>query len=121
MVLVVDDDEDVRDMTVAVLEDDGLVTASAPNGVAALEVIAQRQPCLVFADLTMPFMSGKEFVEQVRRRFPSVAVCIVSALVDETIRGVVQLRKPVQIPRLLEVAKRHCHCVAAPPDIDRRA
>jgi DNA-binding response OmpR family regulator len=110
MVLVVDDDEDIREMTVAVLVAEGLVADSAPDGVAALAVIARRQPCLVFADLTMPFMSGKEFIERMRLTYPSVAVCIVSSLVDETIRGVVQLQKPVQVPRLVEIAKRHCSC-----------
>jgi PAS domain S-box-containing protein len=67
VVLVVDDDDDVRDMVRAAIEDVGLHTAEASDGKTALDWLAANpMPSLVLLDLTMPAMDGFEFLQRVR-------------------------------------------------------
>jgi PAS domain S-box-containing protein len=67
VVLVVDDDKDVRDMVRTSIEDVGLRTAEASNGKAALDWLAANpMPSLVLLDLMMPGMDGFEFLQRVR-------------------------------------------------------
>ncbi len=57
-VLVVDDDDAIREMITAVLEDEGIPVAVAPDGHAALQRIHHQPPALVLLDLNMPGMDG---------------------------------------------------------------
>jgi PAS domain S-box-containing protein len=67
VVLVVDDDDDVRDMVRTAIEDVGLRTAEASDGKTALDWLsANPMPSLVLLDLTMPAMDGFEFLQRVR-------------------------------------------------------
>ena len=57
MILVVDDDEDLREVICGVLEDAGYEAASAGNGREALDFLrSSPPPCLVLLDLMMPVM-----------------------------------------------------------------
>ena len=58
LVLVVDDDEMMRDLAVAALEQAGFFVAEAENGVVALEQFRQLQPDIVLLDVMMPEMDG---------------------------------------------------------------
>ncbi|QXE90103.1 EAL domain-containing protein [Geomonas subterranea] len=58
LVLVVDDDEMMRDLAVAALEQAGFFVAEAENGVIALEQFRQLQPDIVLLDVMMPEMDG---------------------------------------------------------------
>ena len=67
MVLVVDDDPDVRAMIKTTIESVGMRVAEAANGQAALDWLGTNpQPALVLLDLMMPKMDGFEFLERVR-------------------------------------------------------
>lgn len=59
-VLVVDDDPVIRDMMVDILEMEGYTATVARNGFEALELLHQDESYLVFLDMLMPGMSGKE-------------------------------------------------------------
>ncbi len=65
-VLIVDDEENVRDLTRRTLEAEGLRVREAANGQEALEEIRRRPPGLIILDLMMPVMDGFEFLRQLR-------------------------------------------------------
>ncbi|HEY9211661.1 MAG TPA: response regulator [Ancylobacter sp.] len=67
MVLVVDDDPDVRALVRSTIEDAGIHAAEAANGQIALDWLDENpRPSLVLLDLMMPVMDGLEFLERVR-------------------------------------------------------
>jgi CheY-like chemotaxis protein len=67
MILVVDDDPDVRAIVKATTEKTGLQTAEASNGKEALDWLNRNPlPALVLLDLMMPVMDGFEFLDRIR-------------------------------------------------------
>ncbi|MEM9016709.1 MAG: ATP-binding protein, partial [Verrucomicrobiota bacterium] len=84
-VLVVDDEELVRRVGVALLEKQGFRTLTASDGHEALEVVEEHQDeiDLIILDLTMPGLSGTETFWELRARFDYLPVVICSGyLVD---------------------------------------
>jgi PAS domain S-box-containing protein len=78
VVLVVDDDPDVRAMIKSTIESVGMQTAEVADGQAALDWLsANPQPALVLLDLMMPNMDGFEFLEHVREKVEFVDLPIV--------------------------------------------
>src|SRR5258708_3356081 len=68
-VLVIDDDQPVRQILVDLLEDDGYKVKSALNGDDALKMLdAAPLPDALIVDLMMPDMDGQEFIERGRVR-----------------------------------------------------
>jgi CheY-like chemotaxis protein len=65
-VLIVDDEENVRELTRRMLESEGLRVREAANGQEALDEIRRRAPGLIILDLMMPIMDGFEFLRQLR-------------------------------------------------------
>ena len=65
-VVVVDDDEDSREMLVVSLERDGAVVRSAPSVAAARELLAQKVPDVVLSDLGMPHEDGFDLIAHLR-------------------------------------------------------
>ena len=59
-VLVVDDDPIIRDMMKDILDFEGYSISMARNGYEALQMLRSEQDFLVFLDILMPGMSGKE-------------------------------------------------------------
>lgn len=80
-VLVVDDDDDTRDMLRRTIETVGCKVSEAKNGHDALELIAQSKPTVVLLDIMMPEMDGFEFLERLRAEpdWNDINVIIVSA------------------------------------------
>jgi CheY-like chemotaxis protein len=66
-VLIVDDEEDVRESLRDVVEMAGCSAILAANAADALELLADRRPCLMVLDLLMPGMTGAEMLEKIRR------------------------------------------------------
>ena len=61
-ILVVDDDDDIRESLATLLEDEGHKVISACNGQEALAILQRSGlPCVILLDLMMPVMDGAEF------------------------------------------------------------
>ena len=111
-ILVVEDNEDVREAMVAVLQMKGYRVASAGNGREALDYLqVAPAPDLIITDLSMPVMDGRQFrLEQVKdARIAKVPVVLITALSDRADLDVNEiLLKPVDVDHLLMVVSRHC-------------
>lgn len=77
-ILVVDDDEDIRRSSAAVLARGGYEVRIADGGFEALTLMRQALPDLIITDLRMPNMSGFELLSVVRRRFPQIPVIVIT-------------------------------------------
>lgn len=73
-ILVVDDEETIRDVFAKMLQAEGYEVATAENGFEALLRLKHFSPEVIISDLNMPEMSGFEFLSVVRRRFPKISV-----------------------------------------------
>jgi CheY-like chemotaxis protein len=76
--LVVDDEPDIREVTSAMLAEEGYEVLTAGDGQEALEVLPRFCPDLVITDLRMPRLSGFELLAIIRERFPRLPVIAVS-------------------------------------------
>jgi CheY-like chemotaxis protein len=65
-ILVIDDDESIRQIVRLCLSDEGYEVFEASNGQAALEAVDEFQPSLILLDLRMPVMDGWEFARRYR-------------------------------------------------------
>ncbi len=66
-VLVVDDEEDVRDYLATALKDAGFQTETAADGFEALQAVRRAPPDLISLDLVMPRHSGAKFYRELQR------------------------------------------------------
>jgi len=79
-VLLVDDEPLVRRLVCGYLVAAGHVVRVAVDGLDALEKLRAGLPDLIISDLNMPRMSGMEFLQVVRKRFPQIPVMVISAV-----------------------------------------
>lgn len=115
-VLIVEDDEDMRNTLQAFLEMHGYSAVVAANGADGLRKLrAGLRPCLILLDLMMPEKNGFQFrVEQVvDPALAEIPVVIYSGDVEAqadaaVLGGVARLAKPVDADRLLTVVKAYC-------------
>lgn len=82
--LVVDDEQDVREMMGAVLSSQGYEVTAVANGAAALVAAKAEQFELATLDLRMPGLSGRETLAALRRVSPRTAAIIVSGYVTHS-------------------------------------
>jgi DNA-binding response OmpR family regulator len=79
-VLIVEDDESVRQMMMYALEDEGHEVEHAPDGEAGLEMLDRWEPDVIALDMKMPTLDGWEFLERYRGgRHGHVPVVVVTA------------------------------------------
>ncbi len=118
-VLLVEDNDDVREMMALALQLAGHDVLLARNGRDALgKLKARPRPCVILLDLMMPVMNGWEFREALRdepalRDVPVVVVSALNREMAENAGGSAYLPKPVDLDRMLEIVAEHCdgdHC-----------
>jgi CheY-like chemotaxis protein len=81
LVLLVEDDTDLAEVTQAALEHEGLQVAVAHDGLEALELIDKLRPQVVVTDLVMPVLDGLELLRRhAARPAPRAPVIAVSAV-----------------------------------------
>ena len=112
-ILVVDDDQDLRENLVEVLKDNGFSPIPAENGDAALETLASENFDLILLDAVMPGLSGMETLPLIKRKDPQVKVLMLTAF--STVDGAVEamrkgaddyISKPFKINDLLVAVHR---------------
>lgn len=79
-ILTVDDDEFVREILAAYLEDSGYEVLQAENGLLGLETFRREKPDLVMLDLRMPEMDGLEVLGYITKESPDTPVILVSGM-----------------------------------------
>jgi CheY-like chemotaxis protein len=119
LVMVVEDDWDVRESIAEVLEDNDYRPIRASNGKEALDRLraAARKPCVILLDIMMPIMDGWQFREHQAQdpELSNIPVIVLSAHanIDEAASGMhaaASLRKPIQLQVLLTIVHRLCGC-----------
>jgi CheY-like chemotaxis protein len=119
VVLVVEDDLDVRQAIAEVLEDNAYHPVEVSNGLEAIETLRAcgtgRKPCLILLDIMMPVMDGREFLLRQRQDpdMSDIPVVVLSAhaSLDEPspdLQADGYLRKPVRAETLLSAVRRLC-------------
>jgi CheY-like chemotaxis protein len=114
-VLIVEDDEDLREMMAQLLTLEGFHTATVANGREALEYLHESvKPEVILLDLMMPVMDGWEFRRQ-QQADPALApvpVIVLSALDHgraSDLEADAFLKKPLDFDRLLSLVRTYCH------------
>lgn len=82
MAVVVEDDEDIRDLMVALLGQSGFEVHEAANGSDGVQAVEQNDPVLVTVDLGLPDIDGYEVTRRVRR-FSDAYVVMLTARTEE--------------------------------------
>ncbi|HEX5416236.1 MAG TPA: response regulator [Chloroflexota bacterium] len=111
-VLVVEDDDEVRDLICSVLADEGYSSLGAENGQGALALIAGNPPEVILADVRMPVMDGCAFARACRKQLGETPIIALtgaedlSDLADPSLFDAV-LNKPFNLLDLLDIVERH--------------
>ncbi len=109
MVMIVEDDLDLREMLEMLLSVEGMEPVGAATGQEALRALEQPpRPDVILLDLMMPVMSGWQFREAQLRQpgLASIPVIVMSAMTDRGIDGVPFLKKPFDNDQLLSAIRR---------------
>lgn len=83
MILVIDDDESLRDTISVLLEQEGFRAVTAADGNTGLEKALTLKPQLVLADLRLPGMSGIDLCKQLRASHIQTPIIVLSAVGEE--------------------------------------
>ena len=107
-ILVVDDDEGVRNLVSTMLESVGNRTIVAANGAEAVAVYRSyaNQIDLVVTDMNMPVMDGVQEIFRIRMTNPAAKIiCMTGDSGDRCPEGVVLLSRPFPLEKLLQAVK----------------
>ncbi len=78
-VLVVDDEKGIRSFVAEVLEDEGYDVSEAVNGEEALALLQKKRYHLVFTDIKMPVMDGRQLLRHIAKDFGDTEVIVLTA------------------------------------------
>ena len=92
LILIVEDDDEVRILLRDILEHDGYRVEMAANGFEGLQAVRQQMPNLVLTDLAMPEMDGAELIRVLRREsatkhLPIIILSGVGGGVNNVVKG----------------------------------
>jgi CheY-like chemotaxis protein len=116
-VIIVEDDELIRDSLLEVLEDNGYEAIGAGDGREALDKLAalDAPPCLIVLDLMMPGMDGREFRRQqlTDPALKDIPVVVISAFRDldeiaKELKPAAHFKKPLKLQDFLQIVQTHC-------------
>jgi two-component system chemotaxis response regulator CheY len=114
LILIVDDDLDIRNTVAGILQDEGYQVAKAGNGQEALDYLngpANPRPRLILLDMMMPIMDGATFREH-QQRSPELAAIPVLAFTAfgnpaDVTWAAGRLTKPLRLEALLTMIAKH--------------
>lgn len=115
-ILLVEDDNDIRDVIHEALELEGYLVASVSDGRAALQRLTDAPPPkLILLDLMLPHVTGWEIIDILRNDshpLSKVPILITSAAgasaVEASKKVEGHLKKPIDLAHLLEAVSRYC-------------
>jgi CheY-like chemotaxis protein len=107
--LLVDDNDDVREITALLLRDSGYGVVESSSGVAALD--ANPAIALMIVDFSMPGMSGIELLERARAKRPEIKAVFITGYVDHTwlngkLTDEIVVKKPFAMEQLALAVRR---------------
>ncbi|MBW8636946.1 sigma-54 dependent transcriptional regulator [Hoeflea sp. WL0058] len=114
-ILVVDDEEDIRELVSGILSDEGHETRTASGSDSALQAIGERVPQLVFLDIWLQGsrLDGLALLDEIKQKHPELPVVMISGhgnietAVSAIRRGAYDfIEKPFKADRLILVAER---------------
>jgi two-component system nitrogen regulation response regulator NtrX len=114
-ILIIDDEDDIRDLIAGILEDEGFETRQAHDADSGLNEIARRRPSLVFLDIWMQGsrLDGLQLLDVFQSQHPDMPVVMISGhgnvetAVSAIRRGAYDyIEKPFKIDRLLLITQR---------------
>jgi two-component system nitrogen regulation response regulator NtrX len=114
-ILIIDDEDDIRDLIAGILEDEGYETRQAHDADSALNEIARRRPSLVFLDIWMQGsrLDGLQLLDVFQSQHAEMPVVMISGhgnietAVSAIRRGAYDyIEKPFKIDRLLLITQR---------------
>ena len=113
-ILVVDDDETIRELLQLHLRNAGYAVEVAEDAVQAGHLVLRQPPDLIISDVNMPYMDGFEFIAAVRadNALPYIPVIFLTSEEEGDIRGkelgaVGYVAKPIRSDRLLDLVAKH--------------
>jgi CheY-like chemotaxis protein len=115
-VLVVEDDEGVRDVLAVLLNIEGCEARTASDGEAALALLRSWQPDLILLDVVMPGMDGPAFVRAYRETSePHAPIILLTGNEDRgdlvaELGAVASLPKPFTVEAFLDVLNKFITC-----------
>ncbi|TKB12365.1 response regulator [Desulforhopalus sp. IMCC35007] len=114
-ILLVDDEEVLRESVSDFLEDRDYRVITAENGFAALEIFKKEKPDLVLTDLRMPQMDGLELLKKIGKIAPEIPLIVVSGTgrISDTVQALQlgawdYILKPVQDMNIIIHAVERC-------------
>jgi two-component system chemotaxis response regulator CheY len=113
-ILVVDDDESIRELLRLHLSSAGYEVHVAPDAIAAGYMVLRSAPDLIICDISMPHMDGFEFVAALKadKTLPYIPVVFLTSMEDGDSRGkelgaAGYITKPVRADKLLQLVAQH--------------
>ncbi|WP_410498990.1 sigma-54-dependent transcriptional regulator [Chitinibacter sp. S2-10] len=113
-VLIVEDDDDLREALIDTLELDGYSVVVAEDGVSALSVLASQQVGLVVSDVQMQPMDGESLLLEIKKSYPCLPVILMTAygLIEQAVNAMHAgashyLPKPFEPSALLTQVERY--------------
>ena len=82
-ILVVDDDEHIRESLVDLLEGEGYSVRTAADGLAALAAWSEKRPDLMLLDVMMPKKSGYDVCREIRKTDAKLPIVMLTAKAEE--------------------------------------
>jgi CheY-like chemotaxis protein len=124
LVLVVEDDEDIRDVLATILHEAGYGVIIARNGEEALQRLRSgtARPCVILLDLWMPVMDGWQFREAQRKDSSLADIPVVALSGDgeaHALDAAAYLRKPIQFNPFVRTIERFCGPGGPPQEAER--
>jgi CheY-like chemotaxis protein len=112
-ILIVEDDESIRDTLWMFLEFEGYSVYTASNGQEGVNLLpTMPDACLILLDLMMPVMDGWQFAEAIRldSKLSSIPIVVITAFSEKaaSVRANGMLKKPVNLDSLLKVVQQYC-------------
>src|SRR5690349_13681502 len=102
LILVVEDEESVRDLLIQLLSEEGYTVTGAPSAIKALQLLKTLVFDLVTLDLSMPEMDGNQFLKELEKSVPNIPVIIVVSAQTELLKSNSQVKAVIQKPFNIE-------------------